>query len=125
MKDNGIGGELKGALVVPKGIQFVQLDNKYTFYPLEKVMAAIKDIPREKYVPESHDCDNFAQDAEAHVVHELPGCPFGFAKGKSATGGPHAVNVFWASKDGRVQRYYYDATGYRMLTEFDVSFIMV
>ena len=124
MIDNGTGGELRGALMVPKGIQFVQLDNKYKFYTKVQVLAALKDIPLEKYVPESHDCDNFAQDAECHIAHELPGCPFGFARGKSKTGSAHAVNVFWASENGKVKRYYYDATGYRMLDEFDVSFIM-
>lgn len=122
MIDNGVGGKFKGALVIPEGVQVVQLSNTYTYYPIDKVLAAIRDTPIKKYIPESFNYDNYYQDIEYHVTHELSGCPFGFALGKN---GSHAVNVFWASDRDKVKRYYYDATSCELLEEFDVSFILV
>lgn len=125
MKDNGTGGELKGSLVFPKGVEVIILDEKYSFYSKDEILKVLKAIPPEKYVPDFHDCDNFAQDATQAVLHKLPGCAIGIAIGHSKTGGSHAVNVYWAKIGSKVQRYYYDNTARTELPEFEVEKIVV
>lgn len=125
MIDKGEGGLIQGPLVFPKGIKVTLLDEKYTFYTKDEILKILKSIPVEKYVPDFHDCDNFAQDAVVHVDHRLPGCAIGLAIGHSQTGGSHAVVVFWGKVGTKVQRYYYDTTARKPLNEFDVEQIIV
>lgn len=125
MIDKGTGGKLVGPLLMPNGVEVTLLDEKYNFYPKADILALLKAIPVEKYVPDFHDCDNFAQDASVAVLHKLPGCAIGIAIGHSKTGGSHAVNVYWAKVGNKVQRYYYDNTARTELIEFNVEKIIV
>ncbi len=123
--DKGFGGTPVGDLVYPTGVSRKVLDNKHVFYTFEQVNAVLSAITKEAYVAETHDCDDFALDAEKVVKDALPGVPFGFATGKMPSGNFHAVNVLYVQVPGGLQRKYYDATGRKWLTEFDVDFIMV
>ena len=125
MLDKGFGGTPVGDLVFPTGVTRKVLDNKHIFYTKQQIEAVLAAIVKEAYVAETHDCDNFALDAVDAVEDALPGAPFGFATGKLPTGAFHAVNVFFVQVSGGLQRFYYDATARKMLTEFDVDFVMV
>jgi hypothetical protein len=132
MIDNGTGGDTVGDLVFPRITRKV-LDNKHTFYTKDQILAVLSAMPKEAYVSDFHDCDDFAQDATFQVHQKLPGAPFGFASGKLPTGASHAVNVFFVKEpitvDGAlttgVKRYYYDATARKLMDLFDVDFMMV
>ena len=125
MLDKGFGGTPVGDLVFPTGVTRKVLDNKHVFFTKQQIEAVLGAITKEAYVADIHDCDNFALDAVEAVQKALPGAPFGFATGKLSTGTFHAVNVFYVQVAGGLQRFYYDATARKMLTEFDVDFVMV
>ena len=133
MKDYGIDGERVGDLIFPKGILKISLDNRHKFYSLGQLLNTAFAIAKEEYVPEVHDCDDFALDAIVKIRGELPGAPVGIATGRNAAGQPHAVAVFMVKEtipiNGEMQqgikRYYYDATARKLLTSFDVDYMMV
>lgn len=125
MIDKGFGGTPVGDLVFPTGVTRKVLDNKHLFYSQQQILEALAGITKEAYVAETHDCDNFAIDAVKVIQDKYPGAPFGFATGRTATGTIHAVNVYFIKTAAGLQRFYYDATARKSLTEYDVDFIMV
>ena len=125
MLDKGFGGTPVGDLIFPTGVIRKVLDNKHIFYTQQQITEVLTSIFKEQYVAETHDCDDFALDAVNSVRSRLPGAPFGFATGKLPSGAFHAVNVFFVNDGTGLHRLYYDATARKMLTEFDVDFMMV
>ena len=125
MLDKGFGGTPVGDLIFPTGVTRKVLDNKHIFFTQQQIEAVLGAITKEAYVSETHDCDNFAIDAVKAVQDALPGAPFGFATGKLPSGSFHAVNVFFVKDASGLRRVYYDATARKMLTEYDVDFVMV
>jgi hypothetical protein len=133
MIDYGVGGTRVGDLDFPTGVTRKVLDSKHTFYTKDQILAVLNAVVKEQYVSETHDCDDFAQDAEFAAHSKLPGVPFGFATGKLANGNAHAVNVFVVKEmipvngvmQSGLKRYYYDATARQLLSSFDVDFIMI
>ena len=133
MIDYGIDGKKVGDLVFPKDIIAISLDNRHNFYSLGQLLSSAFGAAKEEYIPEIHDCDDFAFDIITKVRKELPGAPVGIATGKNSAGQPHAVAVFMVKEtipvNGEmvrsIKRYYYDATNRKLLTSFDVDYMMV
>lgn len=72
------------------------LDNYYDTVTLESFMkyAHFNTVSEELYVPERHDCDNFAFEFFVDVHKWAPLGPVGIVLGHNANGKPHAWNCF-------------------------------
>lgn len=67
--------------------------------------AEFNEISEELYVPDEHDCDDFAFEMFVDVRRKFKGCPFGIVLGDGLEG-PHAWNCFYDVK-GK-QLYYFE-----------------
>ena len=83
------------------------LDSVYREVSVKSFMeyAKLNKISEELYVPEEHDCDDFAFEMFVDVRRKFKGCPFGIVLGNGLSG-PHAWNCFYNVKEK--QLYYFE-----------------
>lgn len=91
-----------------EGTHVQPLDSKYSPVTLKSFVKymGINSISEMPYIPEDHDCEDFAFETLVDVKLWAPGCQIGIVFGIDAENKPHSWNCFFDVEDGTL--YYFE-----------------